>query len=191
MQAEPTARYASATELLEALDASLVASAFSRTGVGSGSSRTEARADMPGRSPRWWWEFHQAMAALVYWLMTIPAWRARELIGGLSGRTFFIVLLCSVIVAANLRLHLWFTSRFYPGQLRWARRRVARWIRAADWVFVTVLAAGGLVIGEERSPIAVLLISVAIGAAIVFLVIERATTRAAFRSSSSGSQVAG
>jgi predicted Ser/Thr protein kinase len=179
MQAEAAARYGSVRELLEALEdpnAPYVVSGFSRapSDVASGSSRT---------SPRWWWEFHQAMAALVYWLMTIPAWRARDLIGGVPGRVFFIVVLVSVIVAANLRLHLWFTSRFYPGQLRWARRRVGRWIRAADWVFVTVLAVGGLVIGEERSPIAVILISVAIGTAIVFLVIERATTRAAFRTS--------
>ena len=177
MQPEPDARYGSVRELLEALEDPYVGSDFIRTDVGP------AKAGPYVRSPRWWWEFHQATAALVYWLMTIPAWRARELIGGISGRVFFIVVLASVIVAANLRLHLWFTSRFYPGQLRWARRRVGRWIRAADWVFVTVLAVGGLVIGEERSPIAVILISVAIGTTIAFLVIERATTRAAFRTS--------
>jgi hypothetical protein len=134
-------------------------------------------------SPRWWWEFHQAMAALVYWLMVIPAWRARGLLGSPWGRVFFIVTLVSVIVAANLRLHLWFTSRFYPTELRWTRRRVGRWIRTADWVFVAALAAGGLGIGDEQSPIAILLISVAIGSAVAFLVIERVTTRAAFRGS--------
>jgi hypothetical protein len=120
------------------------------------------------------------MAALVYWLMTIPAWSARGLIGGIPGRAFFIVTLVAVIVAANLRLHLWFTSRFYPGELRWARRRVGQWIRVADWIFVITLAGGGLVIGEERSPIAIVLIGVAIGTALAFLVIERVTTRAAF-----------
>jgi hypothetical protein len=135
----------------------------------------------PTGSPRWWWEFHQAAAALVYWLMVIPAWRARELFEPPLGRAFFIVTLVSVIVAANLRLNLWFTSRFYPSELRWARRRVSRWVRAADWVFVLTLGAGGLVIGEERSPIAILFISVAIGTALAFLFIERVTTRAAFR----------
>jgi hypothetical protein len=113
--------------------------------------------------------------------MVIPAWRARELLGAPWGRTFFIVMLVSVIVAANLRLNLWFTSRFYPKELRWARRRVGRWIRAADWIFALTLGTGGLVIGEEGSPLAALLISVAIGAVVAFLVIERVTTRAAFR----------
>jgi serine/threonine protein kinase len=156
-------------------------SGFSGTTVESGFSRTEAGFPPTSGSARWWWEFHQAAAASVYWLMVIPAWRARELLGPPWGRTFFIVTLVSVIVAANLRLNLWFTSRFYPGELRWARRRVGRWIRAADWVFAITLTTGGLAIGDEGSAIAVLLISVAIGSVVAFLVIERVTTRAAFR----------
>jgi serine/threonine-protein kinase len=169
LQADPAARYASARELLDALE---------REGPASGAP-VAAAAAAPG-SARWWWEFHQAVAALVYWLMLIPAWRARELIDGAWGRAFFIVTLASVIVAATLRLHLWFTSRFYPAELRWARRRAGRWIRAADWIFAAALAAAGLVIGVDRSPIALLLLAVGIGTALAFLVIERVTTRAAF-----------
>jgi len=41
----------------------------------------------------------------------------------------------------------------------------------------------GILVGEDRSPIAVVLIAVASGAAIAFLFIERGTARAAFRSS--------
>jgi predicted Ser/Thr protein kinase len=160
-----------------------VESGFSRTTSESGVSRTTTDSGFTGTSgsARWWWEFHQAAAASVYWLMVLPAWRARELLGSPWGRTFFIVTLVSVIVAANLRLNLWFTSRFYPAELRWTRRRVGRWIRAADWVFAITLTAGGLAIGDEGSAIAVLLISVAIGSVVAFLVIERVTTRAAFR----------
>jgi hypothetical protein len=171
MQPDPAARYGSARELLAALEV---------PPVDLSPGPAEAAVHAAG-SPRWWWEFHQAAAAVVYWLMVIPAWRARSLLEPPWGRAFFIVTLVSVIVAANLRLNLWFTSRFYPQELRWARRRVGRWIRAADWVFVLTLVTGGLVIGEERSAVAVLLISVAIGAAVAFLVIERVTTRAAFR----------
>jgi hypothetical protein len=114
--------------------------------------------------------------------MTWPSWNAREIIGGRLGRALFIAVLIAVIVAANLRLHLWFTSRFYPLQLRWARRRTSGWIRAADWLFVASLAVSGVLVGEDR-PVAIVLIAVAVGAAIAFLVIERATARAAFRSS--------
>ena len=164
MQPDPAARYASSRDLLGALeqDAPLPAD-----DVAPGSTR----------SARWWWEFHQATTALVYWLMAIPAWQAREVMTRPWGRIFFIVTLAAIIVAANLRLHLWFTARFYPGELRRVRRRTKPWIRAADWVFVAMLVVGGII---EDGPLAVLLLSVGMGTALAFLIIEPATTRAAF-----------
>ena len=169
LQPDPAARYTSARELMTALEL-----------------HTAAAATIDGpqeKSARWWWEFHQGMAALVYWLMTIPAWSARGIIGGSLGRTLFIATLVSVIVAANLRFHLWFTSRFYPAELRWTRRRTQRWIRGADWGFVISLAASGLIVGDANPAVAILLISVAIGTTLAFLIMERVTTRAAFRNS--------
>jgi hypothetical protein len=158
---DPGARYGSARELLRALERA---------------SRGET-----ARTPtRWWWEFHLAATALVYWLMMIPAWNARGLIGGATGRAFFIAMLAAVIVAANLRFHLVFTSRFYPRELGWLRTRVAPWLQAGDWVFAASLVIGSLLL-DERSALAVLLLSFGIGAAVAFLVIEPATTRAAFR----------
>ena len=130
--------------------------------------------------PRWWWEFHQGMAALIYWVMVIPAWYARGLIGGTWGRVFFITILASVIVAANLRLHLWFTSRFYESELSSVHDQSGRWIRVADWVFAAALLAGGLLIGDESSPLTIVLPSVAVGAVVAFLLIEPVTARAAF-----------
>jgi eukaryotic-like serine/threonine-protein kinase len=164
-QPSPTGRFSSATELLHALE-------------GAAQPRTRGRA-----ASRWWWEFHQGVAALTYWLMVIPVWTARGLIGGAAGRAVFIAALAAVIVAANLRLHLWFTSRFYPGELKWLRARVSRWIHVADWVFALALVAGALLIGDEGSPLAILLLAFGIGAAVAFLVIEPATARAAFRTS--------
>jgi predicted Ser/Thr protein kinase len=129
---------------------------------------------------RWWWEFHQGMTALVYWVMVIPSWYARGHIGGAWGRVFFIALLASVIVAGNLRLHLWFTSRFYETQLKWVHDRSGRWIRVADWAFAAVLVAGGLLINDEQSVLSIVLPSVAVGAVVAFLLIEPVTARAAF-----------
>jgi serine/threonine-protein kinase len=169
---DPNERYASGRELLAALTTKAVAAAPS-----------EEDGKTTAGSPRWWWEFHQAFIAALYWLMTWPAWKGRQIVGGPLGRALFIATLIAVIVAANLRLHLWFTSRFYPAELRWARRRVGLWIRLADWLFVASLAATGIIVGEDRSPVAIVLLAVAVGAAIAFLVIERATARAAFRTS--------
>ena len=169
LRTNPDERFASGRELLHALSADSVP----RT--------SDAPNEAPFGSPRWWWEFHEAMTAAVYWLMTWPAWTGRQIIGSPIGRALFISILIAVIVAANLRLYLWFTSRFYPAELRWARKRVSRWIRSADWLFVMSLTTMGVLVGEDRSPVAVVLIAVGVGAAIAFLFIERGTTRAAFR----------
>ncbi|HEY6361680.1 MAG TPA: serine/threonine-protein kinase [Vicinamibacterales bacterium] len=176
VQQNPMGRFASAGDLLHALERATDAAAP------GGSLETGSRHERS--AARWWWEFHQAVAALAYWLILIPAWNARGLIGGMWGRAVFIAALTAVIVAANLRLHQWFTSRFYPGELEWLRTRVARWILGADWVLALALVAGGLLLGDERSPLAILLIAFGIGAAVAFLVIEPATARAAFRSPS-------
>ena len=171
LNSDPSGRYASGRELLAALAADETAvpapKGSDATGFGS---------------PRWWWEFHQAATAAVYWLMIWPAWNAREIIGGRIGAAVFFATLVAVIVAAILRLHLWFTSQFYPAQLRWARRRAGRWIRSADWLFVAALGIAGILVGEDRS-VAIVLVAVGVGAAIAFLIIERATARAAFRNS--------
>jgi hypothetical protein len=165
---DPEGRYASGRELVAAL-------AEGETTAPAGGDATDFS------SPRWWWEFHQGIAAAVYWLMIWPAWTGREIIGGRTGHALFFAVLIAVIVATILRLHLWFTSRFYPSQLRWARRRSRPWIRIADWLFVGGLGVSGILVGEERSPVAIVLVAVAVGAAIAFLIIERATARAAFR----------
>lgn len=160
LQPDPAARLGSAGELLKAL-----------------STSDQPSGEMP--STRWWWQFHQGMAALVYAAMAYPAWLGRGALGGRLGRGFFILALAAIIVSATLRLHLWFTSRSYPNQLKWTRRRHARWLQIADWLFVLTLAGGGLLIGD--SPLGILLMSVAIGAGAAFLVVEPVTTRAAFR----------
>ena len=172
LKIDPNARYASGRELLAALSANTAPVA----------PADDDQKTMVG-TPRWWWEFHQAFIAVLYWLMIWPAWKGRQIVGGPLGRGLFILTLIAVIVAANLRLHLWFTSRFYPRELRWARRRAGIWIRLADWLFVASLAATGILVGEDRSPVAIVLLAVAVGAAIAFLVIERSTARAAFRNS--------
>jgi anaerobic C4-dicarboxylate transporter len=92
-------------------------------------------------------------------------------------------MLAAVIVAANLRLHLWFTSRFYETELTWVHGRSGRWIRAADWVFAVALVAGGVLMRDKGSPLEIVLPSVAIGAVVAFLLIEPVTARAAFNRS--------
>jgi hypothetical protein len=163
MQADPDARFASARDLLAALDA--------------GSPATS-----PGAMPeRWWWEVHQGIVSLVYGLLLIAMWGARTVIQEPFGRTLFIAASIAVTVAAALRLHLWFTSRSYPAELLWVRRRAAPWVLAADWLFGASLVVAGVMTRDTNAALAALLLGGGIGAGVGFLVIEPVTTRAAFR----------
>ena len=165
LQPDPAARFGSARDLLTALDAGTPAA-------------------VPTATPeRWWWEVHQGIVSLVYALLLIAMWGARTVLGGALGRTLFIAAAIAVTIDVALRLHLWFTSRFYPVELSWVRGRARHWVLAADWMFVATLIAGGVMSRDTNAALAALLLGGGIGAAVGFLVIEPVTTRAAFRNS--------
>ena len=127
-----------------------------------------------------WWRFHQLAAALAYWSMVWPVWHVHRSLGR-AGLFFFFATLAAVVVAGNLRLHLWFSSRVYPEDLPARRADVGRWIRWADVAFVVLLIAAGVALPEDRAGWAAVLISFGVGAAVAFIFVEPATTRAAFR----------
>ena len=142
--------------------------------------------DQPSQDPTagssatlWWWQFHQAVAGFGYYGMLYPMWRVKQWIGGIEGSLLFFPALIAVMVAANLRLHLWFTSRFYRSELSEQRSRVTRWIRWADYLFVFMLAVSAIWVHTEHAIIATLLMAVAIGALVACLLIEPTTARAA------------
>ena len=112
--------------------------------------------------------------------MVWPAWYVHRSFGP-AGLFFFFAVLATVVVAGNLRLHLWFSSRVYPEDLRERRADVARWIRAAYIAFAALLVIGGIALPPDRAGWAALLMSFGIGAMLAALFIEPATARAAFR----------
>ncbi|MDM7996471.1 MAG: serine/threonine-protein kinase [Acidobacteriota bacterium] len=138
-----------------------------------------ARPMQGSRGPLWWWQFHQAFAGFGYYGMLYPLWWVRERLDAMEGSLLFFPALVAVGIAANLRLHLWFTSRFYRGQLESQRRTVSNWIRFGDWLFVFMLAVTAVRIHTVHAIVATLLMSVAVGSLVGFLLIEPATARAA------------
>jgi serine/threonine protein kinase len=143
------------------------------------SGRRKRARRSPSTAAFWWWQFHQACAGFGYYLMLYPLWRVKQWLGGVEGSLFFFPSLIAVGIAANLRLHLWFTSRHYSSELADQRRTVAPWIRRADWLFVFMLAASAVRIHSLHAIIAALLMAVAIGSLVAFYLIEPTTTRAA------------
>jgi predicted Ser/Thr protein kinase len=169
IQNDPADRYPSARDLLAALERAKTSDAGRESFTSTSSPST-----------RWWWEFHQAAASVVYAVMVWPTWLARNVIGGQQGNAIFIVVLAAAIVAVTLRLHLWFTSRFYPAELEWARARAMAWMLASNTVFLMGLVVAGALVGDARPVLAVIEIAVAVGAGAAFTVVEPATTKAAF-----------
>jgi hypothetical protein len=127
----------------------------------------------------WWWQFHQACAGFGYYGMLYPMWRVKQWYVGVEGSLLFFPMLIAVGVSANLRLHLWFTSRFYISELPEQRRKASCWIRWGDWLFVIMLAASSIRIHTDHAIIATLLMSVSIGSLVAFSLIEPTTTKAA------------
>jgi len=165
LKKQPAERYDSTRDLLVELEQLLEAQHIEPIACSTG--------------PFWWWQFHQACAGFGYYGMLYPMWRVKQWLGGIEGSLYFFPGLIAVGIAANLRLHLWFTSRFYMSELPDQRRKVARWIRWADWLFVFMLAASAVRIHTMHAIIATLLMSVAIGALVGFSLIEPTTAKAA------------
>ena len=125
LEKDPERRHASTQELVEALEqlrrdvAGSASSARSAPVAAAEQVTSGARAD-----PVWWWQFHQVVVGIVYYLMLIPMWSIRAQTSGSVGALLFFSAVAAVGVAATLRFNLWFTSRFYRNELNAQRGRV-------------------------------------------------------------------
>jgi hypothetical protein len=129
---------------------------------------------------RRWWMFHQAAVSAVYALILYPVWRAHVWLPSPWGMLFFFAVLACVAGATALRLHLWFTAHFYPGEFAQQRTRTLKWMQAGDVGLAISLLAGALGIGDAHLGVGTLLVAVSIAATVASFVIEPTTTRAAF-----------
>ena len=181
-QKKPADRFASTAELVSALGASTsgppaVASEL-RASDGEVSPKQPSAAKTD--TDRGWWQTHQLITAVAYWSMAWPAWAVHQWTGR-YGVLIFLASIVVIVVAANLRLHLWFTSRTFPSEIRAQRAGVGHWIRAADYGFALMMVATGLLIADAHTGWGALFVAFGLGAALGFLVIEPATSRAALR----------
>lgn len=176
----PADRYATTEDLVAALDN---AGADATSPAPRRAPATQGTPPPPAiGSARWWWQFHQVAVTAVYGLTLYPMWRAREWVPDGWGLLIFMVAVAVVGTAANLRLHLWFTSRVYPTQLAEQRRRSAVWKRLADSAFALLTLGTAAGIAPEYPRWAALLIALAISSVLSSRVIEPTTERAAFPS---------
>jgi serine/threonine protein kinase len=184
LQKDPANRFPSTSELLHAILAAREVQGMTEVQGGQ-----LPRAPLPPRAPPAplaplarlkWWRIHQLAATLVYSAMVWPAWIIHRSFGA-AGLAFFFSILAAVVVAGILRIHLLWTSFEYPEDLQERRAEVSRMIWWADAAFAALLIIAGIALPADQAGWAALFISVGLGVAISFLVIEPATARAAFR----------
>ena len=183
-----TQRYGATRELLDELEQLRLdlSESAARPPSARAAGGANAATNAPDASPVWWWEFHQGAVGVVYYAMLYPLWNVQEWAPSPWGSLLFFWTLATVLVAANLRFHLWFTQRFNRSEIRTQQAHAARWIRGADWLFVVLLLLAAAVIAEEHTAMATVIVAVSIISFLAFLIIEPGTTRAAFRRSRTG-----
>jgi serine/threonine protein kinase len=190
LRKNPAERYASTLALesdLEQLKRDLSADR-DREATDRKSPAAEGRRSARVLTPRRWWEIHQLAVSSTYALMMYPAWRVRAWLPRPVGMLFLFAVLSCAVVGTSLRLHLWFTARYYAGELSAQRARALPWIRWCDAGFAVSLFLAALAIGNSHSEVATLLITVSVAVVVASFMIEPTTTRAAFRGRSSGAQ---
>ena len=134
-------------------------------------------------TPLGWWKFHQATVALAYVLVLYPVWRARVWLPAPWSTLFLLWTLLCTASAVSLRLHLLFMARFYVSDLAEQHAQTYLWTRLSDAGFAAALIGAALGVGGEHPELAMLLVVVGTAAIVGSLLIEPATTQAAFRRS--------
>ena len=130
--------------------------------------------------PQTWWQAHQVGVMLVYAAMAYPAWLAREWTGGALGVAPFVAFVVSAVFNGTLRVHLLFTAAFNRKAFTAEHKRSGPWVQRTDCAAGAMLIVSALPIAAAYTAVACVLAGVGIGVIIVSLMIEPATTRAAF-----------
>jgi hypothetical protein len=153
----PAERYASASEIVAALGAAPVPNAAL-------------------------WAAHHLAVVLLYALAAILAWQNKERVETPVTVAIFLGLGAAATIGGVLRGHLVFTERVNRRHLAIERRRTARPIILIDMAMGALLFVDGAVVAAASALSAVFSISLALSIVLAALVLEPATTAAAFGS---------
>ena len=157
MREVPAERYANAAEIVDALDRA------APTPVSAG-----------------WFHTHQIVVIGLYLAAAILAWQIKERRETPVTLALFLALGAVAAVGGVLRGHLAFTARLNRPRLAAERRRTTPATRLVDWLAGAMLFVDGALIAPVRALPAVFAFALAVGIVLAALVLEPATTAAAF-----------
>ena len=157
----PTERFGSAAELVGALD-------------------TVTDVTVPPSPHTTWWRVHQITVIILYTAGSTVAWQIKD--WGETPVTVAIFLALGAVstIGGVLRGHLVFTELMNRPHLTLERKRTARAIMLLDLLAAVLLFTDGVILAGTRALPAVFTIALALGIALASIVLEPATTFAAF-----------
>jgi hypothetical protein len=168
LQKVPSQRFASAVELSDALAAPAVPSAAERS--------------------RAWWRTHQLSMMALYVVASATAWRIKEYFQAFPVRGYeaqvalwaFVAIGVGAGVAGIVRGHLVFTNWMNAPRLNVERGRTDRLTLVVDLVMAVLLLGAALLLAPMEPLTGVLTSALALGIALARVLMEPATTAAAF-----------
>jgi hypothetical protein len=132
------------------------------------------------RSPIWWWQFHQLAIALFHASYLVAVWFARTWLDQPWRSLAFYGAIVAATTDVTMRLNLWFASRVHPELLASQRARLTRALLAVDAAYALILCLLAAAGAGAHDELAAVLLGGAIVSLLSALVIEPATSRAAF-----------
>jgi hypothetical protein len=130
------------------------------------------------RTPLWWWQFHQAIIAVVIATMPVAVWFVREA-DRTTGIRLFLAVLALSTVSVTIRLNLLFTSRVNLPHLRSQRARIYRPMAIVEALLGVLLLIAAAFVAGAYDGLASVLVTLAVATVASLGVIEPATTAAA------------
>jgi hypothetical protein len=157
----PADRYASASEIVDAL--------------------SRGHDAPPALSPHaTWWRAHQLAICGLYVAGAALSWQIKDWVETPVTVGVFLALGAAATIGCVLRGHVVFTERVNRRHLAVERRRTARATRTLDLLVAALLFADGILIAPVGALFAVFALSLGLGIALASIVLEPATTAAAF-----------
>jgi predicted Ser/Thr protein kinase len=169
LRRDPADRYRSAEFIVPELQA------LRLTGPAIAAAPAHAPAS---RTPLWWWQFHQAVIAIVIAAMPVAVWFVRDA-NRTAGVRLFLAVLALSTVSVTIRLNLLFTSRVNLPHLAEQRTRVYRPMAAVEALLGVLLLTGAAFVAGAHDGLASVLVTLAVATVASLGVIEPATAAAA------------
>ena len=132
-----------------------------------------------GRRLRWW-RTHQLAVMALYVVAATIAWHIKEKVGGSISVWLFVAIGMGAAINGIVRGHLVFTERMNRRRLARERERTGRSAMVIDLLIAASLFADGVVLAQVTPLWAVLTMGLAFGIALAALLMEPATSEAAF-----------